>query len=140
MAPGGVTIDIAIDVVANQHDRVLDSRGFQRSLRSPLGPLDRLQPAGQLALVGSSEMFKNGYLAAAGFQHDQLLLNLVAQLAFGPEMATLQARRSSPRGFAHQSSSAKVWWRVVVMGTAPLAFLALGMARYRRRRAPLRLT
>jgi len=105
-----------------------------------LGPLDRLQPAGKLALVGSSEMFKNGYLAAAGFQHDQLLLNLVAQLAFGPEMATLQARRSSPRGFAHQSSSAKVWWRVVVMATAPLAFLALGMARYRRRRAPLRLT
>nr|ADI22843.1 hypothetical protein [uncultured nuHF2 cluster bacterium HF0500_31B05] len=104
-----------------------------------LGPLDRLQPAGKLALVGSSEMFKNGYLAAAGFQHDQLLLNLVAQLAFGPEMATLQARRSSPRGFAHQSSSAKIWWRVVVMGTAPLAFLALGMARYRRRRAPLRL-
>ena len=103
-----------------------------------LGPVQRLQPGGKLTLVGSSEMFKNRYLAATGFQHDQLLLNLVAQLAFGPEMAALQARRSSPRGFAHQSSKAKVWWRAIVVATAPVTFLALGMARYRRRRTPVR--
>jgi hypothetical protein len=105
-----------------------------------LDPVDPSQPSGKLILVGSSEMFKNAYLSAPGFQHDQLLLNLVAELAFGGEMAALQARRSTPRGFAYQHPEAKRWWRLIAVGTAPLGFLALGAARYRRRRAPLRMT
>ena len=84
-------------------------------------------------------MFKNRYLSAPGFQHDQLLLNLVAQLAFGRETAALQARRSTPRGFAHQNPEATAAWRLIVVGTAPLAFLALGIAQYRGRRTPLRM-
>ena len=64
-----------------------------------LGPVDRSQPSGKLVLVGSSEMFKNRYLSAPGFQHDQFLLNLVAELAFGGEMAALQARSSTPPRF-----------------------------------------
>ena len=102
-----------------------------------LDPVDRSQPSGKLVLVGSSEMFKNRYLSAPGFQHDQLLLNLVAELAFGGEMAALQARSSTPRGFAHQNPEAKAWWRLIVVGTAPLAFLALGIARFRRRRTAM---
>ena len=103
-----------------------------------LGPADPLQPAGRLVLVGSSEMFKNRYLSAPGFQHDQLLLNLVADMAFGREMAALQARCSTSYGFAHQNPEAKAWWRLIVVGTAPLAFLAMGVARYLSRRDPLR--
>ena len=95
------------------------------------------QHPGKLVLIGNSEMFKNAYLTMPGFQHDQLLLNVVAHLAYGPEMTQLQARRSSPRGFAYLSPSAKVGWRAIVVGTAPLALLALGFDRYRRRHAPL---
>ena len=55
---------------------------------------------GALLLIGSSEMFKNEHLLTPGFQHDQFLLNAVAQMAYGEDLAALQARRPTPRGFA----------------------------------------
>jgi len=87
---------------------------------------------GELLLVGSSEMFKNGHLRTSGFQHDQFLLNAVAQMAYGDELATLQARRPAPRGFAFQNAATKSAWRALVVGLGPLLFLGYGF--YRRAR------
>ena len=95
---------------------------------------ERPQQAGALLLIGSSEMFKNEHLSAPGFQHDQFLLNAVAYNAYGAELAALQARRPTPRGFAFQSTEAKRLWRVVVVGAGPLLFLAYAL--YRRARRP----
>ena len=89
---------------------------------------------GQLLLVGSSEMFKNEYLYAEGFQHDQFLLNAVANMAYGAELAELQARRPVSRGFAFQSPQAKSTWRAVSIGLAPLLFTLYGLVRLRRLR------
>ena len=87
---------------------------------------------GELLLVGSSEMFKNGHLRTSGFQHDQFLLNAVAQMAYGDELAALQARRPAPRGFAFQNAATKSAWRALVVGLGPLLFLGYGF--YRRAR------
>ena len=93
---------------------------------------ERPRQAGTLLLIGSSEMFKNEHLLAPGFQHDQFLLNTVAYNAYGEELATLQARRPTPRGFPFQSTESKRLWRVFVVGAGPLLFL--GYALYRRTR------
>ncbi|MEE2725430.1 MAG: Gldg family protein [Candidatus Latescibacterota bacterium] len=88
----------------------------------------------QLLLVGSSEMFKNEYLYAAGFQHDQFLLNAVAHMAYGEALAELQARRPVSRGFAFQNPQDKSVWRAVSIGLAPLLFALYGAVRLRRLR------
>ena len=84
---------------------------------------------GELLLIGSSEMFKNEHLHKPSFQHQQLLLNAVAQMAYGDELATLQARSPIPRGFAFQNARAKSLWRSVVIGLGPLLFLGYGLYR-----------
>ena len=94
---------------------------------------ERPQQAGALLLIGSSEMFKNEHLSAPGFQHDQFLLNAVAYNAYGAELAALQARRPTLRGFAFQSAESKRLWRVFVVGAGPLLFLAYALYRRARR-------
>lgn len=91
--------------------------------------------AGKLFLIGCSEMFKNSHLYAQRFQHDQLLLNAVALFAHGEEIAEVQARRKVARRFPFQPEGVKVWWRILAVGLAPAAFLALSFlwSLYRRR-------
>ncbi len=93
---------------------------------------------GSLLLIGSSEMFKNDYLYVRPFQHDQFLLNAVAYMAWGPEMAALQARRKTTRGFAFRGPVTKATWRFFAIATGPLAILLYGLWRYGRRRHPSR--
>jgi hypothetical protein len=97
---------------------------------------------GSLLLLGSSEMFKNHRLHTPGFQHAQLLLNAVALATHGPEMARLQARHRPPRGFAFVDSTSKTWWRLFAVGAGPMAMIAYGLARHRRRRGrrPMAIT
>jgi hypothetical protein len=97
------------------------------------------QAPGQLLLIGSSEMFKDEYLFAPGFDHAQFLLNAVARAAYGPELAALQARHPAPRGFAFLDPEAKVFWRGFALGAGPLLLLLVGLDRFRRRRRPLRM-
>lgn len=85
---------------------------------------------GALLLIGCSEMFRNEYLQAAGFAHDQLLLNAVAGLALGPELAELQGRHRAPRGFSFRSSAEKLAWRTICVWAGPLAFLLVGLGRW----------
>ena len=96
-------------------------------------------PAGELVLIGCSEMFKNDYLHAAPFQHDQLLLNAVALLAYGPELGALQARRKSTRGFAFSPTTTRAAWRIFVIATGPLTVLLYGLWRFARRQHPPRM-
>ena len=90
---------------------------------------------GRLLLLGCSEMFKSHRLHAPGFQHAQLLLNSIALLAHGRDMARLQARHRPPRGFAFRDAASKALWRLFVVGAGPLAIVALGLVRYQGRRA-----
>ena len=53
-------------------------------------------------------------------------------MAYGDELATLQARRPAPRGFAFQNAATKSAWRALVVGLGPLLFLGYGF--YRRAR------
>ena len=89
-------------------------------------------PDGSLTLIGCSEMFKNDYLSASEFDHQQFLLNAVAAAALDPQMAALQARRGKVRGFAFVEPSSKLWWRLSVTGAAPMALLLFGLLRWRR--------
>ncbi len=93
-----------------------------------------VQPEGALLLIGCSEMFKNDYLYAPDFQHDQFLLNALANAAYGPEMAQLQARRATAPGFAFQTPRSKAFWRLTVVGAGPLLILLYGLQRYVRHR------
>jgi hypothetical protein len=102
--------------------------------RGELALVEEAEADGQLLLIGSSEMFKNEHLYAAEFQHDQFLLNAVAQMAYGQELAELQARRPVSRGFVSQSTEAKSFWRVFSVGLAPLLFAVYGVWRLRRQR------
>jgi len=95
---------------------------------------------GELLLIGCSEMFKNDHLQSAGFQHDQFLLNAMAYMAYGSEMAALQGRHRSSHGFAFQDTGTKTLWRIIAVGGAPLVIALYGLRRYMRRRTPLRLT
>ena len=79
-------------------------------------------PKGHLLLIGSSEMFKNEYLYAPGFQHEQFLLNSVAYLTHGPRFADLQARRKIAPSFSYLPPDQKIFWRVLVVGLGPLSF------------------
>ena len=90
---------------------------------------------GRLLLLGCSEMFKSHRLHAPGFQHSQLLLNSIALLAHGRDMARLQARHRPPRGFAFRDAASKALWRLFVVGAGPLAIAGLGLVRYQGRRA-----
>jgi hypothetical protein len=85
---------------------------------------------GSFLLIGCSEMFRNEYLHAAGFAHDQLLLNAAAYLTLGPELAEVQGRHRAARGFSFRSPAEKLVWRTVCVWAGPLAFLLAGLSRW----------
>ena len=74
-------------------------------------------------------MFKNEYLYASGFQHEQYLLNAVAYLTHGPQFADLQARRKIAPGFPYLPPDQKILWRVLIDGLGPLFFILYGVRR-----------
>lgn len=108
-----------------------DGREVQRALPVPPGA-----PAAELVLSGCSEMFKDAHLHDPRYQHDQYLLNVLASLAHGEELAALQARRSFPPGFGALEPELKLRLRLVVVALAPLLLLCAGLLRARLRRSP----
>ena len=86
-------------------------------------------PKGHLLLIGSSEMFKNEYLYALGFQHEQFLLNAVAYLIHGPQFADLQARRKIAPGFPYLPPEQKILWRILIVGLVPISVGLYGFFR-----------
>lgn len=93
---------------------------------------------GRLLLIGCSEMFKNPHLYSPRYQHDQLLLNAVAFLAHGPELAEIQARRRVPKSVPFQPPRVKLALRILAIGVAPAIFVLFGLVRSSRRRPVLR--
>lgn len=108
-----------IDFVPNESGQTSTRLSFVRSPRE-----------GKLMLVGSSEMFKNDYIYAPGFQHEQLLLNAASYLTYEQEYAEIQARRKKSIGFPHQPSHIKAFWRIFVVCAGATAFLLFGILRY----------
>ena len=94
----------------------------------------KLNSKSELLLIGSSEMFKNEYLYAPGFQHEQFLLNAVAYLTHGPQFADLQTRRKIAPGFPHLPPDQKILWRILVVGFAPLFCGLYGFFRCNKKR------
>jgi hypothetical protein len=108
--------------------------------RETLVMLDSPAPGaapGKLLLIGCSEMFKNHRLFLPEYHHDQLLLNAVAFLAHGEELAQLAARRAAPRTFPFQPAGTKLRWRLIAVALAPLLFAACGLLLRWRRSRPL---
>ncbi len=95
------------------------------------------QEDGALLLIGCPEMFKNRHLYAPGLQHDQFILNAVAYLTHGRDIADVQSRERMPKSFPLQSVKVKIGLRIFVMGLAPLLLLLCGSIRCWRRRRPL---
>jgi hypothetical protein len=105
--------------------------GRQESRPAPPWPSAAEDPGspGRLVFFGCSELFKNYRLQERDFRGDQLLLNTVASLALPPELAALATRRKVERGFGLVEPGRKLWWRNVVVGTVPLALVAIALAR-----------
>ena len=127
--PQPLTVDLSGEFPEAQF--VEDEEG-----RSNLEALPGTGRRGRLVLVGCSEMFKNGRLQIPGFDHDQLLLNLLADAVYGPGMTRLQARNPQARGFAYHDPAGRAVWRLVVIAAAPLALGAVALIRCRRRSSP----
>jgi hypothetical protein len=89
---------------------------------------------GKLVLSASSEMFTDANVYLEGYQHDRFLLNAVAELAYGSELASLQARPAYPQSFSVPSRALTLSWRVVIVCGAPLVVVCYGLLRFRRRR------
>ncbi|MFN0059093.1 MAG: Gldg family protein [Planctomycetota bacterium] len=112
-----------------------DEQGRQSFVASAAS--EPIGAAGQLLLIGCSEMFKNSRLFLPEYQHDQFLLNSVALLAHGPELAEVAARRQAPRSFAFQPPEVKLRWRWIILGSVPLVVSAVGLVAWRWRQRPL---
>src|SRR4030095_5914114 len=84
---------------------------------------------GKMVLVGCSEMFKDGYLFLPAYQHDRLLLNSVAYLAHGEDLAAVEARVRVQKSFSYQPAGVKLGWRAITVGLAPLLFILYGLVR-----------
>jgi len=116
----------------------VDERGYGkesvhlRKIRDP-------KKQGELLLIGSSAMFKNGTLFNSRFRHDQFLLNAVAYMAYGADMAVLQARQKIFRGFSYQTTLMKFFHRMGVIFLAPFLILLYGCRRFRLFKRPLSL-
>ena len=96
---------------------------------------------GRLVFLGGSELFKDHRLLDPEFRGDQLLWNLVANLALPQNLATIATRRSVAPGFGLLEAEEKLAWRAAIIGTGPLLviLLALGVGLWRRRRPALDL-
>lgn len=109
------------------------------ALGDPEAPTDP-SVRSELILIGCSEMFKNEHLHAPGQDHDQLLLNAVAALAHGPELAAIQAhRRATPR-FAPPTDEERTAWRLTVVALPTAMLLAYGALYRLLRRRPVMIT
>ena len=89
---------------------------------------------GELIVSASSEMFTDANLYLEGYQHDRFILSSVAALAYGPELARLQARPEYAQSFSAPSRRLTLVWRIIVVCAAPLILVAYGLWHFNRRR------
>jgi hypothetical protein len=83
--------------------------------------------SGELVWIGCSEMFKNGRLHLAGFDHAELLLRSASHLALGDELTSIVARESREHGFDPVTARVRTMWRAIVLAGAPVLLVLLGI-------------
>jgi hypothetical protein len=99
-------------------------------------PVDQNAQVGELILSGSSEMFTDANLYLSGYQHERFLLNSVAALTYGGDMAEVQARIGYPSGVPQVTREVKFGWRLIVLSAGPICTVLFGLfLHWRRRRA-----
>jgi hypothetical protein len=108
--------------------------------RDSSGVLVRKSPhtgtVSELILIGCSEMFKNDVLYHPDYAHAQLLLNVVSNSVYGPELTALQSRTRTAKGFVFQTATSKQTWRIIVVFSGPLLLIIYGLNRARIRYKP----
>jgi hypothetical protein len=136
LLPGRQPLVVQLKGVFPRVEFVEDDEGRARLAPTRAPNTTPQSPAtGSLLLVGSSEMLKNEHLFAEGFQHDQFLLNALAMIVHGVDMADLQSRHRQPPGFPYHTPATKLWWRLIVVAGGPLALVGLILLIRRRWRA-----
>ncbi len=81
---------------------------------------------GELVWIGCSEMFKNGRLHLADFDHAELLLRSASHLALGDELTSIVAREARQRGFDPVAARGRTLWRTIVLAGAPVLLVLTG--------------
>jgi ABC-type uncharacterized transport system len=97
--------------------------------------------AGELVLIGCSEMFTSAHLEREPFRADQLLLNSAATLALSEDYGRIAARRPVVAGFAPLDAGQRMAWRAIAVGAWPALIALFGLVWnvLRRRGAPAAL-
>ena len=75
---------------------------------------------GQLSLIGSSAPFRANHLHAEGSDNAQLLLLCASKLTLDPALTELLTQREAPVGFEPLPANERLWWRLFLLGGAPL--------------------
>ncbi len=91
----------------------------------------------RLVFLGCSEFLKNQRILEEEFRGDQLLWNLVANMALPTDLAEIATRRTVAPGFGFLTAEQKLEWRSIVVGTPIAAILVLGLAWFAVRRSGL---
>ncbi|MBK8576659.1 MAG: GldG family protein [Elusimicrobia bacterium] len=96
-----------------------------------LFPMEKEPPSsakpGRLMLVGCSEILSNENLDNVGYDNPKFFLNAVASLAYGSDMAWIQARGATTgEGFPFVPPAKKLTWRLFVLALIPTS---LGLPR-----------
>ncbi len=87
---------------------------------------------GHLTLVGSSAPFRANHLHAEGSDNAQLLLLCASKLTLDPALTELLTQREAPVGFEPLPANERLWWRLFLLGGAPLLLAGVGLRRTRR--------
>jgi hypothetical protein len=103
-------------------------RGRFPALDSPREPAPADAPAGELVLLGCSELFKSAHLARAPFRADQLLVDTVATLALSEDYGRIAARRAAAAGFEPPAPRSRLALRAVAVVSWPLGLALLTAA------------
>jgi hypothetical protein len=99
------------------------------------GTTDPAKP-GKLLLIGSSKLFDNEQLDTTRYDNEKFILNAMADLAYGSNLARIQASGGGEaQGFGFVPIGQKIVWRLVVMGLVPLLLIVYGINRNRKRRS-----
>lgn len=103
---------------------------------TPRGPYPQTEPteaagAGRVVFVAQSEMLKDEALVQLRptFRPDRFLLNAAAELALGPDFASIMAHRDAKQGIERVPTESVVAWRSIVVFGAPLLLFVLALAR-----------
>ncbi len=117
--------------------RLLGAEPLAVRLRGRFGS-DASAPAGELALIGCSQMFQDAWIERAGAENGRLLVQTTAALTLPPRVAGLLARRNVQSGLGWIEPAQRARLRLAAIGSAPaclLVFAFLWQIARRRRRA-----